>query len=51
MEQKEIQIDNVTYQLSRVFVGSQTATELLINAVVDRAREEVPVDASQHLAV
>lgn len=51
MEQKEIQIGNVTYQLSRVFMGSQTATELLINAVVERAREEVPVDASKQLAV
>ena len=51
MEKKEIQIGSVTYQLNRVFVGSKMPTELLIDAVVDRAREEVTVDAREIPAV
>ena len=51
MSEKAIQIGHVTYQLSRVFVGSKTATELLINAVVDREREESAVDVNGKPAV
>ena len=51
MENKEIQIGNVTYQLSRAFVGSKTPAELLIDTVIDRAREEVAVDAREIPAV
>ena len=51
MERKEIQIGVVTYQLSRVFVGSKTATELMIDAVVDHAREESSVDGNKGTAV
>ena len=51
MERKEIQLGGVTYQLSRVFVGNKTATELLIDAVVGRVREEVAVDMIENSAV
>lgn len=51
MKEREVKLGNVTYQLSRVFIGSRTASELLIDAVIDRARGEVTVDAPKKLAV
>ena len=42
---------DVSYQLSRVFLGSRTANELLIDAVVERARAENAVDARESWAV
>ena len=51
MEMTEIKLGDVTYQLSRVFIGSRTASELLIDAVVDRAREDVAVDVIEKPAV
>jgi len=41
----EIKLNEAVYQIDRVFVGSRTTSELLIDAVVDRAREEIPVDS------
>ena len=51
MENKEVQLGNVTYQLSRVFMGSKTVNELLIDKVIDRAREESAVDVKDKKAV
>ena len=51
MEKHEIQLGDVTYQLSRIFLGSQTATELLIDAVVERAMVENSVDGVERPAV
>ena len=51
MEVTEIQMGDATYQLSRIFVGSRTVSELLVDAVVDRARAEIAVDASEKPAV
>lgn len=44
MEQHEIQLGDVTYQLSRTFVGSKTVYDLLVDRIVDQAREETAVD-------
>lgn len=51
MDKNEVKLGDVTYQLSRVFIGTRTATELLIDAVIDRAREEVAVDVIEKPAV
>lgn len=51
MSKTEIKLGDVSYQLSRVFIGSRTATELLIDHVVDRAREDVAVDVTEMAAV
>ena len=51
MAKTEIKLGDVSYQLSRVFIGSRTATELLIDHVVDRAREDVAVDVTEKPAV
>lgn len=51
MHEVEIKLGDVSYQLSRVFIGSRTATELLIDHVVDRAREDVAVDVTEKAAV
>ena len=42
---------DVNYELTRVFSGSRTATELLIDHVVDRVREETAVDVTDIPAV
>ena len=47
----EIKLGDVTYQLSRTFIGSRTATELLIDHVVEQAREDVAVDVTEKPAV
>ena len=51
MEKTETKIGGVTYYVSRTFIGSRTATELLIDHVVDRAREDVAVDVIEKPAV
>ena len=51
MAKIEIKLGDVSYQLSRVFIGSRTASELLIDHVVDRVREDVAVDAAEKPAV
>ena len=51
MEINEIQLGDVTYQLSRAFIGSKTASELLIDRIVNQAREETAVDALRKPAV
>lgn len=51
MAKNEVKIGDVTYQLNRVFAGSQTVTEVMIDAVVDRAREESAVDVPENPAV
>ena len=51
MENTEIKLGDVSYQLSRVFIGSRTATELLIDHVVNRAQEEPAVDVTKIPAV
>lgn len=51
MAKSEIKLGDVTYQLSRVFVGSRTATELLTDRVVEQAREETAVDVTEKAAV
>ena len=51
MEKTEIKLGNVTYQLRRVFVGEKTATDLLIDAVANRAREEIAAYAIEKTTV
>ena len=51
MKKSEIKLGDVTYQLSRVFAGSKTAAELLVDAVADRVREETAFDVSKKSAV
>ena len=51
MKKTEIKLGDVSYQLSRVFIGSQTATALLIDHVLDRVREETAVDAAEKTAL
>lgn len=51
MTEIEIKLGDVSYQLSRVFIGSRTANELLIDAVVERAKADVAVDAREIPAV
>lgn len=51
MSETEVKLSDVTYQLSRVFVGSRSVNELLIDAVVERAREDVAVDVTEKPAV
>ena len=51
MDKNEVKLGDVTYQLSRVFIGSRTATELLIDHVVEQAREDVAVDVQEIPAV
>ena len=51
MKRTEIQLDDVTYQVNRVFAGSKTVSEVLVGYVVDRAGEETAVDVSEISAV
>lgn len=51
MSETEIKLGDASYQLSRVFIGPRTATELLIDHVVDRAQEEPAVDVTNIPAV
>lgn len=51
MAEKEVKLGDVTYKLSRVFIGSRTATELLTDRVVEQAREDVAVDLKEQTAV
>ena len=51
MKRTEIRLDDVTYQVSRVFIGSNTVSEVLINHILDRAGEESAVDVSEKSAV
>ena len=51
MSETEIKLGDASYQLSRVFIGSRTATELLIDHVVDRAQGEPSVDVTKIPAV
>lgn len=51
MEKTEIKLGDVTYHVSRTFIGSRTATELLIDHVVEQAREDVAVDVTEKTAV
>ena len=51
MSEIEIKLGDASYQLSRVFIGSRTATELLIDHVVNRAQEEPAVDVTKIPAV
>lgn len=48
MNRTEVQIGSATYYVSRVFVGSKTATELLANSIVDRARQERDIDVKSN---
>ena len=51
METNEIRLGDVTYQLSRAFIGSKTASELLIDHIVSQSREEYAVDLLKKPAV
>ena len=51
MKKTEIKLGDVTYHVSRKFIGSRTAAELLIDRVVERAREETGVDVTEKAAV
>ncbi len=51
MEQHEIQLGDATYHLSRIFTGSRLVKELLVDAVLERARAEIAVDAPEKPAV
>ena len=51
MEMQEIKLGEVTYHVSRTFIGLRTATELLIDHVVEQAREDVAIDVTEKPAV
>lgn len=51
MSETEIKLGDVTYQLSRVFIGSRTVTELLTDHMVGRTWEDVDVDVTKIPAV
>ena len=51
MEMTEIKLGDVTYHVSRTFIGSRTASELLIDAGVERAKVDVAVDVIEKPAV
>ena len=51
MKKTEMKLGDVTYQLSRVFIGQKTAAELLIDAVVERAKADVAFDVTEKTAV
>ena len=51
MAETEVVLGGVSYQLSRVFIGSRTANELLLDHVVDRAQAEPAVDVTKIPAV
>ena len=51
MAKIEIKLGEVTYHVSRTFIGSRTASELLIDHVVEQAREDVAVDVTEKAAV
>ena len=51
MEQHEIQLGDATYHLSRIFNGSKLVKELLVDAVLERARAEISVDEVKKPAV
>ncbi len=44
MEQQEITLGQVTYQISRVYVGNRSASELLAERLVKRLAENPPFD-------
>ena len=51
MENNEVRLGDVTYQLSRAFVGSKTASELLVDHIVSQIREDSAVDLLKKPAV
>ena len=44
MEQQEITLGQVTYQVSRVYVGTRPASELVAERLVKRMAEDPPFD-------
>lgn len=51
MSETEVRLGDVTYLVRRIFLGSQTAAELLIDSVVDRTKAENAVDGAERPAV
>lgn len=44
MEQQEITLGQVTYQVSRVYTGARPASELVAERLVKRLAEDPPFD-------
>lgn len=44
MEQQELTLGQVTYQVSRVYVGTRPASELVTERLVKRMAENPPFD-------